>query len=171
MFSSVAQSCLTLCNTMNRSMPGLPVHHKLPEFTQTDSCNLVLKKGSSSNKSQLGEERKGVREKGRWPHSDTCCLWDTPASRKQFRDEETHHPTKPLSSMCFHHPCINVSLMTSEKLSICSEESPRATISRLGWESHWVRLKRAKTAPGTITSILCFPKVHFMLLHFYEGPT
>ena len=34
-FSSVAQSCLTLCNPMNRSTPGLPVHHKLPEFTQT----------------------------------------------------------------------------------------------------------------------------------------
>ena len=34
-FSSVAQSCLTLCNPMNCSMPGLPVHHQLPEFTQT----------------------------------------------------------------------------------------------------------------------------------------
>ena len=34
-FSSVAQSCLTLCDPMNRSMPGLPVHHQLPEFTQT----------------------------------------------------------------------------------------------------------------------------------------
>ena len=34
-FSSVAQSCLTLCNPMNRSAPGLPVHHQLPEFTQT----------------------------------------------------------------------------------------------------------------------------------------
>ena len=34
-FSSVAQSCPTLCNPMNRSTPGLPVHHKLPEFTQT----------------------------------------------------------------------------------------------------------------------------------------
>ena len=33
-FSSVAQSCPTLCNPMNRSMPGLPVHHQLPEFTQ-----------------------------------------------------------------------------------------------------------------------------------------
>ena len=33
-FSSVSQSCLTLCNRMNRSMPGLPVHHHLPEFTQ-----------------------------------------------------------------------------------------------------------------------------------------
>ena len=34
-FSSVAHSCPTLCNPMNRSTPGLPVHHQLPEFTQT----------------------------------------------------------------------------------------------------------------------------------------
>ena len=33
-FSS-AQSCPTLCDAMNHSMPGLPVHHQLPEFTQT----------------------------------------------------------------------------------------------------------------------------------------
>ena len=34
-FSSVDQSCPTLCDPMNRSTPGLPVHHHLPEFTQT----------------------------------------------------------------------------------------------------------------------------------------
>ena len=34
-FSSVAQLCLTLCNPMNHSTPGLPVHHQLPESTQT----------------------------------------------------------------------------------------------------------------------------------------
>ena len=34
-FSSVAQLCLTLCDPMNCSMPGLPVHHQRPEFTQT----------------------------------------------------------------------------------------------------------------------------------------
>ena len=33
--SSVSQSCLTLCDPMNRSTPGLPVRHQLPEFTQT----------------------------------------------------------------------------------------------------------------------------------------
>ena len=33
-FNSVTQSCPTLCDSMNRSMPGLPVHHQLPEFTQ-----------------------------------------------------------------------------------------------------------------------------------------
>ena len=32
---SVAQSCPTLCNPMNRSTPGVPVHHQLPEFTET----------------------------------------------------------------------------------------------------------------------------------------
>ena len=34
-FSSVAQSCPTLCEPMNCSTPGHPVHHQLPEFTQT----------------------------------------------------------------------------------------------------------------------------------------
>ena len=34
-FSSVTQSCPTLCNPMNHSMPALPIHHQLPESTQT----------------------------------------------------------------------------------------------------------------------------------------
>ena len=34
-FSSVAQSCPTCCDPMNHSTPGLPVHHQLPDFTQT----------------------------------------------------------------------------------------------------------------------------------------
>ena len=34
-FSSVTQSCPTLCDPMNHRTPGLPVHHHLPEFTQT----------------------------------------------------------------------------------------------------------------------------------------
>ena len=36
-FRLVAQSCPTLCNPMNRSMPGLPVHHQLPESTRSPS--------------------------------------------------------------------------------------------------------------------------------------
>ena len=45
LFSSVqslTQSCLTLCDPMNRSMPGLPVHHHLPEFTQLMSIESVM---------------------------------------------------------------------------------------------------------------------------------
>ena len=34
-FSSVTQTCPTLCDTMNCSKPGLPIHHHLPEFTRT----------------------------------------------------------------------------------------------------------------------------------------
>ena len=34
-FSSVTQSCTTLCDPMNRSTPALPVHHQLPELAQT----------------------------------------------------------------------------------------------------------------------------------------
>ena len=34
-FNSVSQLCPTLCDPMNRSTPALPVHHQLPEFTQT----------------------------------------------------------------------------------------------------------------------------------------
>ena len=37
---SVTQSCPTLCDPMNRSTPGLPVHHQLPEFTQTHVCRV-----------------------------------------------------------------------------------------------------------------------------------
>ena len=37
-FSSVTQLCPTLCDPMNHSTPGLPVHHQLPEFTQTNPC-------------------------------------------------------------------------------------------------------------------------------------
>ena len=41
-FSSVAQSCPTLCDPINHSTPSLPVHHQLPEFTQPMSTESVM---------------------------------------------------------------------------------------------------------------------------------
>ena len=41
-FSSVAQSCPTLCNPMNHSMPGLPVHHQLPDLPKLMSVESVM---------------------------------------------------------------------------------------------------------------------------------
>ena len=41
-FSSVIQSCPTLCDPMDRSMPGLSVHHQLPEFTQLMAIKTVM---------------------------------------------------------------------------------------------------------------------------------
>ena len=52
--SSVSQPCPTLCDPMNCSTPGLPVHHQLPEFTQThvhrvsDAIHLISSKGMPS---------------------------------------------------------------------------------------------------------------------------
>ena len=39
---SVAESCLTLCDPMNRSTPGLPVHHQLPEFTSWQIDGVIV---------------------------------------------------------------------------------------------------------------------------------
>ena len=41
-FSLITQSCLTLCDSMNRSTPGLPVHRQLPEFTQIHWCHPAI---------------------------------------------------------------------------------------------------------------------------------
>ena len=48
LFSSVAQWWLTLCNSMDCSMPGLPSHHQLPELIQTHVCDAIHPSISSS---------------------------------------------------------------------------------------------------------------------------
>ena len=48
-FTSVAQSCPTICDPMNRSTPGLPVHHQLPESTKPMSIELVMPSTISSS--------------------------------------------------------------------------------------------------------------------------
>ena len=65
-FSSVAQSCLTLCDPMNRSTPGLPVHHQLPEFTQTHVCRV----GDAISNQQSIFFRKNPEEE-----AHTCLAW------------------------------------------------------------------------------------------------
>ena len=76
-FSSVAQSCPTLCNPMNRSMPGLPVHHQLPEFTQTHVHWVVIRSS----------------------HLILCCLLlllpPIPPSIRAFSNESTLHMRWP----------------------------------------------------------------------------
>ena len=53
-FSSVAQSCPTLCKPMNCSAPGLPVHHHLPEFTQITARQINGKKWEHGRFYSLG---------------------------------------------------------------------------------------------------------------------
>ena len=71
LFSSVAQSYPTLCNPMNCSKPGLPVHHQLPEFTQTHV------------------HRVGDATKPSHPLSSLLLLPPTPPSIRVFSNEST----------------------------------------------------------------------------------
>ena len=76
-FSSVAQSCPPLCNSMNRSTPGLPVYHQLPEFTQTHvyrvgdaiqlSHPLLSPSPPATNPSQHQGLFQWVNSSHRWP--------------------------------------------------------------------------------------------------------
>ena len=78
-FSSVAQSCPTLCDPMNRSTPGLPVHHQLLEFTQTHVHR--------------------VRDEMPSSHLILCCplllLPPIPPSIRIFSNESTRRMTWP----------------------------------------------------------------------------
>ena len=60
-FSSVAQSCPTLCDPINHSTPALPVHHHLPEFTQTHVCHVsdAIQPWSWFSKKPLDESERG----------------------------------------------------------------------------------------------------------------
>ena len=55
--SPVAQSCPTLWDPMSRSTPGLPVHHKLPEFTKVISLQLIKINGNKTKQKTKGEPR------------------------------------------------------------------------------------------------------------------
>ena len=61
-FSSVTQSCPTLCDPMNRSTPGLPVHHQLPEFIQT---HIHWAKAMANHSSTLAWKIPWMEEPGR----------------------------------------------------------------------------------------------------------
>ena len=72
-FSSVAQSCPTLCNPINCSMPGLPVHHQLPESTP----NHVHRDGDAIQPSH--------------PLSSPSPLVPNPSQHQGFSNESTLH--------------------------------------------------------------------------------
>ena len=79
-FSSVAQSCPTLCDPMNRSTPGLPVHHQLLEFTQTHVHRVSdhpegLSKGPSKGKtcSQLENGGRVINKNKQKPNYQLNC--------------------------------------------------------------------------------------------------
>ena len=86
-FSSVAQSCPTLCDPMNCSTPGLPVHHQLPEFTQTH----VHRVGGAIQPSH--------------PLSSPSPLAPNPSQHQSLfqRDDSSHEVAKVLKFQLEHH--------------------------------------------------------------------
>ena len=77
-FSSIAQSCLTVCNPMNRSMPGLPDHHQLPDFTQIHVHRVLL----------IPHSCQGAPETKRWNPSKwrLCPDWQKACWQSQRAD-------------------------------------------------------------------------------------
>ena len=68
-YSSVAQSCLTLCDPVNCSTPGLPVHQQLPEFTQTHAHRVRCHPAISSSVVLSSSCRQSLQTSGSFPMS------------------------------------------------------------------------------------------------------
>ena len=83
--SSVAQSCPTHCHPMDCSTPGLPVHHQLPEFTQTlVSIELVMPSCGAAEAGRQPEP--GFRFPLKW--------WDSPPTSGNLEPANQHAPSK-----------------------------------------------------------------------------
>ena len=112
-FSSVAQSCLTLCDPMNRSTPGPPVHHQLPEFTQTHVHRVRQKSLSNLTTLSSVQFSRSIMSNSLWPHglqhARPPCPSPTPG---------VYSNSYPLSQWC--HPTISSSVVPfSSHLQSC----------------------------------------------------
>ena len=74
-FSSVAQSCPTLCDPMNHSTPGLPVRHQLPEFTQTHVHRVSDAIQPSHPVDPFSSCPQSLPALGSFPVSQLCMRW------------------------------------------------------------------------------------------------
>ena len=127
-FSSVAQSCPTLCDPMNCSMPGLPLHHQLPEFTQThihrvrDAIQPSYPRSSPSpsapNPSQHQSLLRWVNSLMRWPKYWSLSFSIIPSKEIQglisFRVDwlDLLAVQGTLKSLLQHHNWINSSALS-----------------------------------------------------------
>ena len=75
--SSAAQSCPTLCDPMNRSTPGLPVHHQLPEFTQPHAHRVsdAIQPSHPLSSIPFSSCPQSLPASGSFPMSQLCMMW------------------------------------------------------------------------------------------------
>ena len=127
-FGSVDQSCPTICDPMNHSTPGLPVHHQLPEFTQTNvhqslflvSCYLSFP--FSSAQFILSVIFNSLRPHG-LQHARTPCPSQTPG---------VYSNSCPLSWWC--RPTISSSVVPFSSLL---QSFPASRSFRIKWPKYW----------------------------------
>ena len=120
-FSSVTQSCPTLCHPMNRSTPGLPVHHQLPEFTQThihqvsDAIQLSHPLSSPSPPAPNPSQHQSLFQR----------VNSSPEVAKVLEFQLQHHSLQRRSSqiyaLCSSHPnhCLSLDLDHSSSGCLC----------------------------------------------------
>ena len=85
-FSSVVQSCPTLCVPMIHSTPGLPVHHQLPEFTQTGKFGLGIQNEAGQRLIKFFQEKAMVIASTLFhPHKRRFYTWTPPDG--QYRNQ------------------------------------------------------------------------------------
>ena len=136
-FSSVAQSCATLCDPMNRSTPGLPVHHQLPEFTQ------------------IHAHRVGDATQPSHPLSSPSPPAPNPSQHQGLFQwvNSSHEAAKVLEFQLQHHSIEQITHLKSE-----SESFNRSVISNSLWY-HGLQPARFLcpwNSPGKNTGVSCY---------------
>ena len=138
---SVTQSCPTLYDPMNRSTPGLPVHHQLLEFTETHSGEIELTKLliNSTNLVKIVLKIKLSEPKVKAIAKEPCCLWVSRLWRLAFNILNEKHNLPPLLT------CL---LVIKQAGSRCHE---------LAWGTHCSNLRKT----GVEGQSISFPFIHY----------
>ena len=96
----IAKSCPTLCDPMNRSTPGLPVHYQLPEFTQTHVHRVVINRNIKIL-TRFTKQKYRSMEQNRKPRDKSTHIW-TPYLR-QRRQEYTMEKRPSFNKWCWEN--------------------------------------------------------------------
>ena len=123
-FSSITQSCLTLCNPMDCSTPGLPMHHQLPELTQThvhwvgdtiQPSHPLLSPSAAFNLSQ---------HQGLFKWVSSCICWP-----KNWSFSFSIHPSNEYSGLiCFRMDWVNLPAVQGNLKRLLQHHSSKASI-------------------------------------------
>ena len=162
-YSSVTQSCLTLCDPMNRGTPGLPVHHQLPEFTQThvhrvgDAIQPSHPLSSPSSPAPNPSQHQGLSNEStlhmRWPKYWSFSFSISPSNEHlgliSFRMDllDLLAVQEPLKSLLQHH-ISKASILRRSALFTVQFSHPYMTTGKT------IALTR-RTFVGKVMSLLC----------------